>query len=436
MRVAIIGTGIAGNTAAYCLAEAGHAITLYEREPRVGGHSATVDIDYDGRPIAVDTGFIVYNELNYPNMVAMYAHLGVETEVSDMSFAVSIDRGRFEWAGKSGSAAKVLNGLLAQRGNAFNPRYWTMLRDIVRFQKQSVEELAGGTLDGATLGDYLDRRGFSEVFRNDYIIPMGAAIWSTPAKEMLAFPAASFIAFFDNHRLLQWDRPVWRTVTGGSRHYVSKLTGGFSKHIRLSTAVTEVTREASGVRVRDEHGGEEAFDQVVIAAHAPDALAMLGDADAEEQAVLGAIRYRMNDVYLHRDPSLMPKRKAAWAAWNFLREGNDDTRDVSVTYWMNLLQSIDPSCPLFISLNPPVAPAAGTVFGRYAYDHPQYDTAAIAAQARLETIQGKNRTWFCGAWAGYGFHEDGLKAGLAVAKGLGAEAPWLQSKPILRQAAE
>ena len=436
MRVAIIGTGIAGNTAAYCLSQAGHNITVYEREARIGGHSATVDIDYDGLPIAVDTGFIVYNDLNYPNMVAMYDHLGVATQVSDMSFAVSIDRGGFEWAGKSGAAGKVLNGLLAQRGNAVSPRFWAMLRDILRFQKQSIEDHNAGTLHGATLGEYLALRGFSDVFRDDYIIPMGAAIWSMPAKDMLAFPAASFIAFFDNHRLLQWDRPVWRTVTGGSRNYVAKLTDSFRDCIRLSTAVTRITREAQGVRVEDEHGGEAMFDEVVIGAHAPDALAMLGDASGEERAILGAIRYRMNDVYLHRDTRLMPKRKAAWAAWNFLRDGRDDTRDVSVTYWMNLLQSIEPSRPLFISLNPPFPPAEGTVFGRYAYNHPQYDTAAIDAQAKLETVQGKNRTWFCGAWAGFGFHEDGIKAGLSVSKGLGAEAPWSLSEVAFQQAAE
>lgn len=426
MRIAIIGTGIAGNTAAYCLSQAGlgHVVTVYERDKRVGGHSATVDIDYDGTPIAVDTGFIVYNEHNYPNMVAMYRHLGVETQVSDMSFSVSIDRGAFEWAGKSGSAAHVLNGLFAQRGNALSPRYWSMLAEILRFQKQTVVDLESGFLADMGLGQYLVARGFSDAFRDRYIVPMGAAIWSTPAKQMLDFPATSFVSFFDNHRLLQWDRPIWRTVTGGSRQYVAKLTAGFKHRIRTGVGVVGVEREAEGVRVIDDRGGSELFDQVVIAAHAPDALAMLRDASPEERALLGAVRYRFNDVYLHRDTRLMPRRKAAWAAWNFLQEDDDGTKDVAVTYWMNKLQGIDADKPLFVSLNPPFAPDPAKVFGRYAYDHPQYDRAALAAQQSLETIQGRDRIWFCGAWTGYGFHEDGLKAGLLVAKGLGAGPPW------------
>ena len=439
MRIAIIGTGIAGNTAAYCLDQVnlGHTLTIYEREGRIGGHSATVDIDYEGSSISVDTGFIVYNEHNYPHMVAMFRHLGVETQVSDMSFSVSMNHGSFEWAGKSGSAAHVLNGLFAQRGNALNPRYWRMLGEILRFQKQSVIDLESGFLADLGLGQYLKARAFSEGFRDRYIVPMGAAIWSTPAKQMLEFPATSFVAFFDNHRLLQWDRPIWRTVTGGSRHYVSKLISGFGDRIRTGVAVQHIRREENGVRVNDDQGGSELFDQVVVATHAPDALKMLGDASVEERAILGAVQYRFNDVYLHRDTRLMPRRKAAWAAWNFLQDNDDGSKDVAVTYWMNRLQAIDTSKPLFVSLNPPFAPDPSKVFGRYSYDHPQYDRAALDAQRKLETIQGKNRTWFCGAWTGYGFHEDGLKAGLKVAEGLGAKAPWHIAPAMdLMQAAE
>ncbi len=428
MRIAIIGSGIAGNTAAYCLHHAGNNITVYERDLRLGGHAATVDIHYGDEKIAVDTGFIVYNDHNYPNMVAMLEHLNVPTQVSDMSFSVSLDRGQFEWAGRSGTLGQVANGLFAKRRNIANPRYWMMLREILRFQKLSIAEFNAGKLDGLTLGEYLDSRKFSAGFRDKYIVPMGAAIWSTPAAQMLEFPASSFISFFDNHRLLQWDRPIWRTVTGGSRNYVKALTASFASHTRLGAAVTSVTRTAQGVVVKDSLGHEDIYDHVVIAAHAPDALAMLNDASERESQILGAVKYRPNDVYLHRDTRLMPKRKAAWAAWNFLREGNDETADVSVTYWMNLLQGINPKKPLFVTLNPPFEPEADTVFAKLSYDHPQYDAAALKAQTELKDIQGKRNTWYCGAWTGSGFHEDGLRSGLDIARALGAEAPWLVDK--------
>ncbi len=425
MRIAIVGSGISGNTAAYCLHNAGNTITVYERDLRLGGHAATVDIQYDGEKIAVDTGFIVYNDHNYPNMVAMLKHLNVPTQVSDMSFAVSLDRGEFEWAGRSGTLAQVVNGLFAKRRNIANPRYWLMLSEILRFQKLSIKEFNAGKLDGLTLGEYLDSRKFSAGFRDKYIVPMGAAIWSTPAAQMLEFPASSFISFFDNHRLLQWDRPIWRTITGGSRNYVRELTKSYRDRVRLGAAVTSITRTEQGVVVKDSLGHVDTYDKIVIAAHAPDALAMLSDASEREQDILSAVKYRPNDVYLHRDTRLMPKRKAAWAAWNFLREGTDETADVSVTYWMNLLQGINPKKPLFVSLNPPFAPEASKVFARFSYDHPQFDKVALRAQTELNDVQGKRNTWYCGAWTGFGFHEDGLRSGLEIARALGAEAPWL-----------
>ncbi len=430
MRIAIIGSGIAGNTAAYCLHNAGNAITVYERDLRLGGHAATVDIHYEGEKIAVDTGFIVYNNHNYPNMVAMLEHLNVQTQISDMSFSVSLDQGQFEWAGRSGTFRQVVNGLFAKRRNLANPFYWLMLREILRFQKLSIKEFNAGKLGSLSLGQYLDSRKFSEGFRDKYIVPMGAAIWSTPADQMLEFPASSFISFFDNHRLLQWNRPIWRTITGGSRNYVREMTKSFQNHVRLGAAVTSVTRTIRGVVVKDSLGHEDVYDHVVIAAHAPDALTMLSDADKNEQSVLGAIQYRPNDVYLHSDTRLMPKRKAAWAAWNFLREGSDKTQDVSVTYWMNLLQGINPKKPLFVSLNPPFEPETSKVFARFSYDHPQYDNAALKAQTELNKIQGQRNTWYCGAWTGYGFHEDGLRSGLDIARALGAEAPWLIEKQV------
>jgi hypothetical protein len=267
---------------------------------------------------------------------------------------------------------------------------------------------------------------------------MGAAIWSAPAGEMLDFPAENFVAFFDNHRLLHYDRPVWRTVKGGSQRYVDRLQAAFRDRIRLGCAVTSIERTAQRVVVHDSHGRTESFDHVVIAAHSDQALAMLSDADPRERDILGAIGYSENKVYLHRDVRLMPKRRHAWASWNFLRwqrEG-DAMNDVAVTYWMNNLQGIDPSKPLFVSLNPPFEPAPELTFGQYLCEHPQYNAAAFASQKRLGEIQGQRHIWFCGAWTGYGFHEDGLRSGLSVAEALGATAPWRTAPVELAEAAE
>ena len=419
--------------AALALCEAGHEITVFEKDLRPGGHAATVDIEHSGAKIAVDTGFIVYNTLNYPNFTPMLEWLGVATPASDMSWSVSADRGRFEWCGRDGGG--VLRSLFAQRSNLLSPGFLGMLLQVGRFQTQARGDLQRGTIGDGSLGDYLTRHRFSARLRDDYLAPMGAAIWSTSPAKMLEFPATSFISFFDNHCLLQWNRPQWRTVTGGSRSYVLAVMRRLGDRVRLGACVTELHRDANGVEVVDADGRRERFDHAVIAAHAPDALAMLADADAKEMDVLGACSYSANDVVLHCDPRLMPKRKDAWAAWNFLREGADDTRKVAVTYWMNVLQGIDPSCPTFITLNPPFEPDPALVFGRYSYDHPQFDLAALEARNKLGDIQGRRRTWFCGAWTGHGFHEDGLVSGLSVAWALGAEAPWTVVEEPLRTAA-
>ena len=424
MKIAVVGTGITGHAAALALSQDmhGHEIVLYEREARAGGHTATVDIDYDGTPIAVDTGFIVYNEKNYPNLTAMFDFLHVKTQLSDMSFSVSADRGKFEWCGQDGKG--VINGLFAQRRNIFSPSYLALLLEIPRFQKQAIGDARAATIGEGTLQDYLDRHGFSERLRRDYLVPMGAAIWSTSPREMLKFPATSFIEFFDNHCLLQWDRPRWRTVTGGSREYVRKLAELFGDRLRLNCGATAITRHEDYVTIRDSQGGIEKFDHVVMAAHAPDSLKALADADEKERAILSACRYAPNDVWLHRDPALMPKRKAAWASWNFLREGDVDDRACAVTYWMNRLQKIDESKPLFVTLNPPFEPKPELTFARFNYEHPQFDTPALSARKRLDEIQGQRRTWFAGAWTGHGFHEDGLLSGISVAARLGCPAPW------------
>ncbi len=419
MRVAIVGAGIAGNAAARLLSER-YEVTVFESERRIGGHSATVDIDYDGKRIAVDTGFIVYNTLNYPNLTAMFDHLGVETQGSDMSFSVSIGNGEFEWVGRT---HEVLNGLFAQRRNIVNPRYLGMLLEILRFQKSARNDLAAGRLAGLSLGDYILRERFSAYFRDRYIVPMGAAIWSTR-------PSGCSTS------RLRTSSPSSRTTSSctgsarsgapsrGSRSYVEKLTAPIRDRYKLGTPVVAIVRDAFGVSVTTADGSSERFDHVVVAAHSDEALAMLSDPTEEERAILSAVGYRPNAVYLHRDPRLMPKRREAWAAWNFLRASDRSEGDVCVSYSMQHLQGIDPARPLFVTLNPPQPPREDLVFGVYNYSHPQYDAAAFAAQKRLRTVNGQNRTWFAGAWTGYGFHEDGLVSGMAAAEGLGATIPW------------
>lgn len=437
MRVAIVGTGIAGNAAAWALSQR-YLVTVYERELRAGGHSHTVTVDYDGTTIPVDIGFIVYNQLNYPDLTAMFAHLGVETVESCMSFSVSADAGRFEWKGGGSNWLETADGLFAQRRNLLSPSYLQMLRHILVFNEKSVEDFKTGALAGLTLGDYFESRKFAPRLLTDYLAPMGAAIWSAPASQILDFPAENFVAFFNNHRLLHYERPIWRTVKGGSARYVEKLTNAFKDDMRLGAAVTSIERSPKGVIVRDSLGGLGVFDHVVIGAHSDQALAMLSDASDIERDILGSIGYAPNMVYLHRDPRLMPKRKRAWASWNFLRwqrEGSP-VNDVAVTYWMNRLQGIDADKPLFVSLNPPFEPAPELTFGRYACDHPQYTAKAFAAQRRVGELQGHRNTWFCGAWTGYGFHEDGLRSGLAVAEHLGAPVPWRGPPSEFREAAE
>jgi predicted NAD/FAD-binding protein len=437
MRLAVIGTGIAGNAAAWTLSKR-YPVTVYDREIRPGGHSHTVTIDYDGTQIAVDIGFIVYNELNYPDLTALFAHLGVETVESCMSFAVTADAGRFEWKGGGKNWRETARGLFAQPQNLLSPSYLRMLLDILTFNRESVTDYAAGRLTGLSLGEYFRARKFAPRLLTDYLAPMGAAIWSAPATEMLDFPAANFVAFFNNHRLLHYDRPVWRTVKGGSRRYVEKMISTFRDRLRLGCAVTSIERTPHGVVVHDSHGGRDSYDHVVIASHSDQALAMLSDADTSERAVLGAIGYAPNTVYLRRDIRLMPKRRRAWASWNFLRWEREGTavNDVAVTYWMNQLQGIEHDKPLFVSLNPPFEPASELTFGKYKCDHPHYNATAFAAQKRLGEIQGRRHTWFCGAWTGYGFHEDGLRSGLAVAEALGATVPWREPPPELAQAAE
>jgi uncharacterized protein len=414
MRIAVVGSGISGLSAAWALRNA-HEVVLFEKEDRLGGHSNTATIAHGGTSIDVDTGFIVYNVLNYPNMIALFDHLGVATQPSDMSFSVRDGRPASEW-GSDGAA-----GFFAWKRNLLSPDHWQLLGDMVRFNRQAQADATGRDLTSLTLGDYVRELHLSETFVRNYLVPMGAAIWSTPEAEMFDYPASSFVRFFNNHRLLHVDRPQWRTVTGGSRNYVARFAQELGARVRLSSPALEISRGPRGVLVRTPHG-QEWFDEVILACHSDEALSLLADADDDERALLGAVRYGPNTAVLHCDPSLMPARRAAWASWNVHRHAPD--APVTLTYWMNRLQGIDPAHPVFVTLNPVQPPDPYKVFGTYSYAHPLFDRAASAAQRLLPSVQGANRAWFAGAWQGYGFHEDGLRSGLRVALRLGGSVPW------------
>jgi predicted NAD/FAD-binding protein len=420
LKIAVIGSGIAGLSCAWLLNRR-HQVVVYEADARPGGHANTVEApgSAGGRdgPVAVDTGFIVYNETNYPNLTALFRHLGVATQVAEMSFGVSLDDGALEY----GSAHPL--ALLAQPANLARPRFWSMLADLVRFYREAPQALAALERQPCTLGELLDRGRYGRPFQDDHLLPQVGAIWSTSPAGARDYPAEAMIRFFANHGLLQLvRRPQWRSVCGGSRAYVARLAEGLA--LRTSTPVAQVRRAADGVWVRDAQGQVERFDHVVIAAHADQALALLAAPTPDEHATLGAFRYTSNTAVLHSDPALMPRRRPAWSAWNHI--GRRDAPDgFCVTYWMNLLQRLPRERPLFVTLNPCREPAAETVISRHAYTHPLFDTAALAAQRRLWSLQGCGGVWFCGAYFGAGFHEDGLQAGLAVAEQLGGvQRPW------------
>ena len=415
MKIAIIGSGISGNVAAYKLSRA-HDVSVFEKRDRAGGHSATKDIDPTGNGdwMSVDTGFIVYNELNYPGLIALFDELNVATEASDMSFAFSADRGRFEWSGQS------LKAVFAQKRNYVNPLFWLMLRGIFKFNKCAARDHEAGTLGDESLGQWLKRNRLSKVFIRRYLLPMGAAIWSTPADEIMDFPARSFLQFFYNHRLINRDRPQWRTVSGGSREYVKKITASFEDKLHLNAEVSEVRRTENGVALVV-NGDIRHFDEVIFACHSDQAMAILKDPTPDEASLLGRVRYLPNDVYLHCDERLMPKRKITWSAWNYLTQKGDHSQAMTVSYWMNRLQNLDYRYPVFVTLNPPRPPAADKTFGHYVYDHPQFDAGALQAQEALPQVQGSHKAWFCGAWAGYGFHEDGLQSALRVVEAIDAK---------------
>jgi predicted NAD/FAD-binding protein len=420
MKIAVIGAGISGLSCAYKLVHGGADVTLYEAGTYFGGHSNTVDVTLDGVTHGVDTGFLVFNERTYPQLIALFAELEVQTAPSDMSFSVKLPLGQqagarmLEWAGSN------LDTVFTQRANLLRPRFLRMVRDILRFNRQASALARAECIPAMALGEFLDLHQYSAQFRAWYLLPMAACIWSCPSEQMLAFPVATFIRFCHNHGLLQVsDRPQWHTVRGGSRNYVEKLLAAIPGR-RLGTPVLAVTRNPAGgarsVRV-DTALDSDYFDQVVLACHSDQSLALLRDAREDERSVLAAVRYQPNRALLHTDASCLPRSRKAWSAWNYQSTASV-TPQVCVHYLLNRLQPLPFTSPVIVSLNPIDAPDPARVLRSFDYAHPVFDQAAVAAQGRLARFQGQQNTWFAGAWTGYGFHEDGLKSGLAAAAAL------------------
>lgn len=414
MRVAVVGSGISGLSASWLLSRSA-SVTLFEQEGRFGGHSNTLDVDTVEGTIPVDTGFIVYNEPAYPNLTALFDHLGVETEPSHMSFAVSFGGGAYEYAGSVGT-------FFGQWRNLVRPDHWTLLGDILRFFREGQARRPAD--EAFSLGEYLKARGFSQRFVDHHLLPMGAAIWSTPVSRMLDYPAAAFLRFFDNHGLLNLTgRPIWRTVSGGSRAYVARVLQDSPIERRAGAPVVSVKRDAAGVEILGRDGSLGRFDQVVFACHADQALRMLAEPTERERELLGAFGYSLNRAVLHEDKRFMPRRRRIWSSWNYVADDAKSHEETCVTYWMNSLQRLPTRTDLFVTLNPKHRP--GRVHATIDYEHPVFDARAIAARSRLWELQGNRHSWFCGSYFGDGFHEDGLQSGLAVAEQLGnVRRPW------------
>jgi len=423
MKIAIIGAGISGLGAALALKDQ-HDVRVFERDTRIGGHAHTVDVDYPDGQQWVDTGFIVYNYRNYPNLTSLFEHLDVPTRWSDMSFGFSLNQGACEYACDS------LSTIFAQKWRVADPRFLRTFADIIRFTKIAPKDLEAGRLDGLSLAGWLDYRGFSRWFRERFLLPMGGAIWSTNLRDMMDFPAESFVRFFVNHDLMTGmdSAQRWRTVDGGSREYVTRLTAALGPRVMVGQGVAAVDQSGPRPVVKFEDGSEDSFDQAIMAVHGPVAQRLLQGQDADQHGVLSAFQTSPNRVLLHSDPSLMPKRRKVWSSWNFLSNGMavDSERPAQVSYWMNRLQGIPDERPMFISLNPATDPDPALVHGEYSYDHPLYDAASFQGQKDIDLIQGRRGIWYAGAWLGWGFHEDGLTAGLRVADALGGRPDWVK----------
>ena len=424
MKIGVIGSGVSGLVSALTLQEK-FEVSLFEKNSKLGGHSNTVTIEQEDKKYSVETGFIVLNDKNYPLFTSLLRHLNIGVNNSSMSFSVSVDKGQFEY-----SSSYI--GLLGQTKNIIDPKYWGMLRDINYFYTNALKDVKDCP-DNETLGQFLKRFNYSNKFIDYHLVPMTASIWSCPTKSILNFPIKSLLVFFENHKLLNiYNRPKWSTVNKGSREYVKKIQSLLKGKIYTNVKVNKISKSKEGIRVHYQDG-IKTFDKVILACHADQSSEILIENFSEEANLLKDFKYQKNTSILHSDINFMPKRKSVWSSWNYITE-TGNSGNLSITYWMNELQGINSSKPILLSLNPKILPNPDLIYGQYSYSHPILDNNAINIQKKLSSIQGKNNLWFCGAWTGFGFHEDGVKSAVEIANSHNIHLPWFQSKEVLHAA--
>ena len=424
MKIGVIGSGVSGLVSALTLQEK-FEVSLFEKNSKLGGHSNTVTIEQENNKYSVETGFIVLNDKNYPIFTSLLKHLNIGVNNSSMSFSVSVDKGQFEY-----SSSYI--GLLGQTKNIIDPKYWGMLRDINYFYNNALKDVKDCP-DNETLGQFLKRFNYSNKFIDYHLVPMTASIWSCPTKSILNFPIKSLLVFFENHKLLNiYNRPKWSTVNKGSREYVKKIQSLLKGKIYTNAKVNKISKSKEGIRVHYQDG-IKTFDKVILACHADQSSEILIENFSEEANLLKDFKYQKNTSILHSDINFMPKRKSVWSSWNYITE-TGNSGNLSITYWMNELQGINSSKPILLSLNPKILPNPDLIYGQYSYSHPILDNNAINIQKKLSSIQGKNNLWFCGAWTGFGFHEDGVKSAVEIANSHNNDLPWFQSKEVLHAA--
>ena len=424
MKIGVIGSGVSGLVSALTLQER-FEVSLFEKNSKLGGHSNTVTIEQENKKYSVETGFIVLNDKNYPIFTSLLKHLNIGVNNSSMSFSVSVDKGQFEY-----SSSYI--GLLGQTKNIIDPKYWGMLRDINYFYTNALKDVKDCP-DNETLEQFLKRFNYSNKFIDYHLVPMTASIWSCPTKSILNFPIKSLLVFFENHKLLNiYNRPKWSTVNKGSREYVKKIQSLLKGKIYTNSKVNKISKSKEGIRVHYQDG-IKTFDKVILACHADQSSEILIENFSEEANLLKDFKYQKNTSILHSDINFMPKRKSVWSSWNYITE-TGNSGNLSITYWMNELQGINSSKPILLSLNPKILPNPDLIYGQYSYSHPILDNNAINIQKKLSSIQGKNNLWFCGAWTGFGFHEDGVKSAVEIANSHNIDLPWFQSKEVLHAA--